>query len=94
MIYFGFTEPLEYGMESNIKSFSFSHPQHVSVTLRDLLVRCVIRTVASANAVPTWWAETVTSALLLRSCLDLRDADVSLILIRLQSSYCFILSLI
>lgn len=77
--------------EWNIKSFSFSHPQLVHVTLRVLLVQCVTRMVASADAGPTWLAETVTSVPLLLSCLDLRAADVSFILICIQNLYYFIL---
>lgn len=58
----------------------FSHPQLVSVTLTVLLVRCVTQMVASANAGPMWWAETVTSVPLLHSSLDLRAAKVNFIL--------------
>lgn len=79
--------------ESNIKSFSFSHPQLVRVTLRVLLVRFVTRMVASANAGPMWWVETVTNVPLLLTSLDLRAADVSFILICVQNSYYFILQL-
>lgn len=61
----------------------------MSVTLRVLLVRCVIQMVASVSAVPTWWAETVTSVLLLLFFLDLRAADVSFILVCIQNSYYF-----
>lgn len=62
---------------NGILNLFFLPPQLALVTLRVLLVQCVIRTVASANAGPTLWAETVTSVPRLLSSSDHRAADVS-----------------